>query len=90
MWVLIYLAIAVAGLVMVGCFARWLWHRAVALLHEAEVLMERADQLADLLAQIGQPPEPGKPQPAPGSVGDEAEGQRVDDLAMGSNPRPAT
>ncbi|HEU5484903.1 MAG TPA: hypothetical protein VFU98_08365 [Microlunatus sp.] len=58
MWVWIYLAIAVAGLVMVGCFAVWLWRLAIALLREAGVLMDRADQFAALLGQIGQPPEP--------------------------------
>jgi NhaP-type Na+/H+ or K+/H+ antiporter len=55
MWVLIYLAIAVAGLVMVGCFAIWLWRKAIALLRETGVLMERADQLAELLGQLGAP-----------------------------------
>jgi len=55
MWVWIYLAIAVAGLVMVGCFAVWLWRKALALLSEAGVLLDRADQLAALLAEIGQP-----------------------------------
>lgn len=55
MWVWIYLAIALAGLVMVGCFAVWLWRKAIALLNEAGVLLDRADQLAALAAEIGQP-----------------------------------
>lgn len=55
MWVLIYLAIALAGLVMVGCFAVWLWHKAMALLREAGVLLERADELASILGRIGEP-----------------------------------
>ena len=55
MWVLIYLAIAVAGLAMVACFAVWLWRKAIALLREAGVLMEQADQLAGLLGQLGAP-----------------------------------
>lgn len=55
MWVWVYLAIALAGLVMVGCFAVWLWRRAKALLEEAGVLLDRADELAALLAEIGQP-----------------------------------
>ena len=55
MWVLIYLAIAVAGLVMVACFAVWLWRKAIALLREVGVLMEQADQLAGLLGQLGAP-----------------------------------
>lgn len=76
MWVLIYLGIALAGLVMVGCFAVWLWRKAVALLREAGVLLGLADELAGLAAQIGQPPEPEHPD--------------ADDLAMGSTPRQAT
>jgi hypothetical protein len=56
MWVWIYLAIAAAGLAMVGCFAVWLWRKALALLDEAGVLLDRADQLVGLLDQIGQPP----------------------------------
>jgi hypothetical protein len=59
MWVLIYLAIAVAGLVMVACFAVWLWRTAIALLREAGVLMEQADQLAGLLGQLGAPVDSG-------------------------------
>jgi hypothetical protein len=58
MWVWIYLAIAVAGLAMVACFAVWLWRKALALLDEAGVLLDRADQLAGLLEQIGQPETP--------------------------------
>lgn len=54
-WVWVYLGIALAGLVMVACFAVWLWRKAMVLLDEAGVLLQRADQLAGILEQIGQP-----------------------------------
>jgi hypothetical protein len=85
---MIYLAIALAGLIMVCCFAVWLWRRAVALLGEAGVLLERVDELAGLLEQIGQPVEPNHLQRVHGIVDeDDREGS---DLAKGSTPRQAT
>lgn len=54
-WIWVYLGIALAGLVMLACFAIWLWRKAVALLAEAGVLMERADELFGLLDQIQLP-----------------------------------
>ena len=86
MWVLIYLAIAVAGLVMVGCFAVWLWRKAVALLREAGVLMERADQLAGLLGQLGAPIDSAAAR-VPGSVDDDG---TDDDIGSGLTRRRAT
>ena len=88
MWVWIYLAIAVAGLVMVGCFAVWLWRKAVALLEEAGVLLERVDQLAGVLDQIGQPEAPVAFQHLHSlSTDDERE---TDGAALGSPRRSAT
>ena len=88
MWVWVYLAIAVAGLIMVACFAVWLWRKAMALLAEAGVLLDRADQLAGILEQIGQP------EAAPAfqhlhslSMDDEQETGRVE---VGSPRRSAT
>jgi hypothetical protein len=87
MWVLIYLAIAVAGLVMVGCFAVWLWRKAVALLREAGVLMERADQLADLLGRLGAPVDSESARRRHSRVDDD---DAEDDLEIGLTRRQAT
>ena len=51
-WVLVFGLIAVAGLVMVVSYAVWLWHKASDLFSELEMLGQRAQELADLLAQI--------------------------------------
>jgi len=55
-WVLVFGGIALAGLVMVICYAVWLAHKAADVFSEVAVLADRADQLAGLLSQI-QPPE---------------------------------
>jgi hypothetical protein len=54
-WVIVFGAIALAGLIMVVCFAISLWRKSTALLSEVGVLLERADELAGLLAQIEVP-----------------------------------
>ena len=87
MWVLIYLAIALAGLVMVACFAVWLWRKAIALLREAGVLMEQADQLAGLLAQLGAPVDAGAAQRQHSGVDDD---DAEDDLELDLTRRRAT
>ena len=55
LWVIVFVAIAVAGLVMVVCYAVWLAHKTSDVLSEVTVLAERGGQLAQLLGQI-QPP----------------------------------
>jgi hypothetical protein len=93
-WVLVYIGIAVAGLVMVGCFAVWLWRLAMALLRELGVLLERVDELAGLLEQIGQPagPEPVRdarlPQDLHSMMDDDEPEMNAVELRSGS--RPAT
>lgn len=57
LWVLLFLAIALGGLIMVISYAVWLWHKASDLFSELEMLGRRAEELADLLARI-QPVEP--------------------------------
>lgn len=52
-WVLIFFLIALGGLIMVVSYAVWLWHKATDLFSEIEMLGKRAEELADLLAQIG-------------------------------------
>ena len=54
-WVLLFVAIAVAGLLVLGRLLLGLWRRAQALLAELDVLAGRAGELADLLAQVQVP-----------------------------------
>lgn len=56
-WVMVFVGIAVAGLVMLVLFAIWLWRKATALLGEVGVLLDRADELAALLDRIELPGE---------------------------------
>ena len=59
LWVIIFAAIAVAGLVMVVCYAVWLAHKGADLWSEVVVLTDRAGQLAELMGQIQPPAAPG-------------------------------
>jgi hypothetical protein len=52
LWVWVFVAIAVAGLVMVVCYAVWLAHKTADVLSEVTVLGDRMGQLGDLLGQI--------------------------------------
>jgi hypothetical protein len=54
-WIVVLVAIAVAGLVMAVCYAVWLAHKLSDVWSEVGVLTERGAQLADLVAQIGPP-----------------------------------
>lgn len=51
-WVFVFVGIAVAGLITVGAYALWLWHKATDLFSELEMLGRRAEELGDLAAQI--------------------------------------
>lgn len=51
-WVLVFGGIALGGLIMVISYAVWLWHKASDLFSELEMLGKRAEELADLVAQI--------------------------------------
>jgi hypothetical protein len=57
-WVLIFVAIALGGVVMVACYAVWLAHKTSDVLSELAVLADRAGQLADLAGEIGVPEPP--------------------------------
>jgi len=57
LWVVVFLLIALAGLVMLVCYAVWLAHKTADVLSELAVLGERGAQLAELVAEIGVPPE---------------------------------
>lgn len=55
LWVVVFLAIAVIGVVMVVCYVVWLAHKTSDLLAEVTVLTERGASLAELLGQISLP-----------------------------------
>ena len=55
LWVVVFAAIALAGLVMVVCYGVWLVHKGSDLMSEVTVVAQRAAQLADLIGQIKPP-----------------------------------
>lgn len=87
-WVLVFGAIALGGLIMLGCFAVSLWRKSTALLDEVGVLLERADELAGLLAQIEVPSERGDSQYGDHFVADADE--TTGDNEFGATPTRAT
>ena len=54
-WVIVFVGIALAGLVMVICYAVWLAHKASDVWSEVSMLADRADELAQLVGQIRVP-----------------------------------
>ena len=54
-WVLVFAAIAVVGLVMLVFYGVWLAHKAADVLAEVGVLTERGGQLIHLLEEIRVP-----------------------------------
>lgn len=52
-WVLIFFLIGLGGLIMVVSYAVWLAHKASDVFSEIEMLGKRAEELSDLLSQIG-------------------------------------
>lgn len=60
-WVVVFLLIALGGLVMVVSYAVWLWHKASDLFSELEMLGVRVAELGDLLAKIQVPAVEGNP-----------------------------
>jgi len=80
-WVVVFVVIALGGVAMVICFGISLWRKSQALLGEVGVLLERADQFAELLDRL----EVSADREAPvrfrrGTDGDEDE---IEDAAMG-------
>lgn len=55
MWVWIFAAIAVAGLVTVVSYGVWLVHKASDLFSELRMLGTRAGELADLVSRVQLP-----------------------------------
>ena len=56
--VLIFVGIALGGVVMVSCYAVWLAHKTSDVLSELAVLADRAGQMAELAGEIGVPETP--------------------------------
>jgi hypothetical protein len=54
-WVIVFVGIALAGLVMLISYAVWLAHKASDVWSEVSVLADRADEMAQLLAEIRVP-----------------------------------
>ena len=52
-WVLLFVGIAVGGVLVLGRIVLGVWRSARGLLEEVDVLAVRADELAGLLAQVG-------------------------------------
>ena len=51
-WVIVFVAIGLAGLIMLISYAVWLTHKASDLFSELDMLAVRAGEFADLVAQI--------------------------------------
>jgi len=68
LWVLVFALIALAGLVMVVCYAVWLVHKTADLLSEVQVLGDQAGELADLLGGLGAAPATPTPPPVGGTL----------------------
>ncbi|GAA3624022.1 hypothetical protein [Microlunatus ginsengisoli] len=59
LWVFVFGGIALAGLVMLICYAVWLAHKTADVLSELTVLADRTGKMLDLLSQIEVPPMDG-------------------------------
>jgi hypothetical protein len=51
-WVIVFVGIALAGLIMCICYAVWLAHKAADVWSEVDMLALRAAEFADLVEQI--------------------------------------
>jgi hypothetical protein len=54
-WVIVFVGIGLAGLLMLISYAVWLAHKTSDLFSELDMLAVRASELADLLGQIEVP-----------------------------------
>ena len=54
-WVIVFASIALAGVVMLICYAVWLAHKASDVWSEVDMLAVRANELAQLVGQIQVP-----------------------------------
>jgi hypothetical protein len=54
-WVIVFVGIALAGVVMLIAYAVWLAHKASDVWSEVDMLAVRANELAELVGQIEVP-----------------------------------
>ena len=54
-WVLLFGGLALAGLVILVCYAVWLIHKASDVMSEVRVLLNRGDQLAAIVGEVEVP-----------------------------------
>jgi hypothetical protein len=54
-WVVVFVGIALAGVVMLICYAVWLAHKAADVWSEVDMLAARATEFADLVGRIQVP-----------------------------------
>jgi hypothetical protein len=57
-WVIVFVGIGLAGLLMLISYAVWLAHKTSDLFSELDMMAVRAGELADLLGQIRVPESP--------------------------------
>jgi hypothetical protein len=60
-WVIVFVGIALAGVVMLISYAVWLAHKASDVWSEVDMLAERANELAQLVGQIQVPEQAFRP-----------------------------
>ena len=60
-WVIVFVGIGLAGLIMLISYAVWLAHKASDLFSELDMLATRGAELADLVAQISVPEPAAQP-----------------------------
>jgi cytochrome b subunit of formate dehydrogenase len=65
LWVVVFLVLALAGLVMLVGYAVWLAHKTADVLSELRVLGRYSGQLAEMLAEIRVPGSPSSRQEPP-------------------------
>jgi hypothetical protein len=54
-WVIVFCAIALAGLIMLICYAVWLAHKTADVMSELSVLADRSGKILELVGQIEMP-----------------------------------
>ncbi|PIF01503.1 MAG: hypothetical protein CR979_02210 [Propionibacterium sp.] len=53
-WIVLIIVVNLIALAVLIAYAIWLWHKASDVYSEIQMLSKRTEELADLLAQIGQ------------------------------------
>ena len=67
-WVFVFAGIALAGLVLLACYALWMAHKLSDLVSEFAMVGQRVEELQDLVGQLQIAPEPPSTRASSGSV----------------------